>query len=257
MRFAALGSGSRGNATLVEGGSTRVLVDCGLPLRDLEQRLQGLGVEPDSIDAVLITNEHGDHLRGLSAFASRYPVTVWSTPGTWRAGGLPATGPAGLDLRLLLSHGGGFRIGDLRIAPYPIPHDAREPCQFVIEGDGRRLGILTDAGSITPRIRASLSDCEALMLEANHDPELLRIGPYPPSVRARVAGAYGHLSNQQSADLLDGLEHRELKHLLLAHISANNNTEQHVRAALAAVSEDLARRAMIAPQARCSGWLVL
>lgn len=257
MRFAALGSGSRGNATLVESGSARILVDCGLPLRELEQRLEGIGVEPRTIQAVLLTHEHGDHIRGLAAFANRYPIRVWSTPGTWRAGAMPATGPAGLDLRLLLSHGGPFRVGDLRITPYPVPHDAREPCQFVIEGDGSTLGILTDAGSITPRIRESLSGCDALMLEANHDPELLRVGPYPPRVRARVGGRYGHLSNQQAAELLAGLEHRSLRHLLLAHISAKNNTEQHVRAALADVCTDLARRALMAPQSGCSGWLAL
>jgi phosphoribosyl 1,2-cyclic phosphodiesterase len=251
MRFAALGSGSRGNATLVEAGSTRVLVDCGLSLKVLKHRLAALDVEPASIAAVLLTHEHGDHVAGVAAFASRYQVPVWSTPGTWRAAGITAE----VDVRLFLGHGAALRIGDLRIAPYPIPHDAREPCQFVIDGDGARLGVLTDAGTITPRIHECLSDCDALMLEANHDPEMLRSGPYPPSVQARVGGAFGHLSNQQAAALLDRLEHRALRQLLIAHVSAKNNHDDLVRAAMAAVCQDLARRLLIAPQSRGSGWL--
>jgi phosphoribosyl 1,2-cyclic phosphodiesterase len=251
MRFAALGSGSRGNATLVEAGATRVLIDCGLSCRDLVQRLQSLDVDPTSVAAVLLTHEHGDHIRGVKSFAERYRVPVWSTPGTWRAAGAPGD----VEARLFLSHGGPLRIGDLRLAPFPIPHDAREPCQFVIDGDGSRLGILTDAGTVTPRVRERLSDCEALMLEANHDPGMLRAGPYPPSVQARVGGAFGHLSNAQTAELINGLEHRALKQLVLAHISANNNAEALVRAAVAGVCRDLERRVVLAPQERCSGWL--
>ncbi|MBK1617627.1 hypothetical protein CKO42_03995 [Lamprobacter modestohalophilus] len=251
MRFAALGSGSRGNATLVESGLTRVLIDCGLSVKALTHRLASLDVEPASIAAVLLTHEHGDHIGGVAAFAGRYGIPVWSTPGTWRAAGIATE----IDLRLFLGHGGALRIGDLSIAPYPIPHDAREPCQFVIDGDGCRLGVLTDAGSITPHIRERLSDCDALMLEANHDPALLRAGPYPPSVQARVGGAFGHLSNQQAAELLDRLEHRALRQLLIAHVSANNNREDLVRSAIAAVSVELEQRLVIAPQSRGTGWL--
>jgi len=253
MRFAALGSGSRGNATLVEAGGTRVLVDCGLSLRVLLQRLDAAGVEPDSIAGLLLTHEHGDHVAGAAAFADRYRVPIWSTPGTWRAAAIPGDH----DLRLFLGHGSGFRIGDLHIIPYTVPHDAREPCQFLIEGSGVRLGILTDAGSVTPRIRQHLRDCDGLVLEANHDPAMLRTGPYPPRVQARVGGAFGHLSNRQAAELLDGLEHRQLRQLLLAHISANNNTESLARAAVASVCEDLERRVVVARQDRFSGWLAV
>ncbi|MEA1050140.1 MBL fold metallo-hydrolase [Lamprobacter modestohalophilus] len=251
MRFAALGSGSRGNATLVESGSTRVLIDCGLSAKVLTQRLDSIDVEPGSIAALLLTHEHGDHIGGVAAFAGRYGIPVWSTPGTWRAANITAE----IDLRLFLGHGGALRIGDFSIAPFPIPHDAREPCQFVIDGDGCRLGVLTDAGNITPHIRERLSDCDALMLEANHDPALLRAGPYPPSVQTRVGGAFGHLSNQQAAELLDRLEHRALRQLLIAHVSANNNREDLVRSAMAAVSADLEQRLVIAPQSRNTGWL--
>ncbi|MBK5939792.1 MBL fold metallo-hydrolase [Halochromatium roseum] len=251
MRFAALGSGSRGNATLVESGSTRVLIDCGLSAKVLTQRLLSIDVEPSSITGILLTHEHGDHIGGVATFAGRYGIPVWSTPGTWRAASITAK----IDLRLFLGHGGALQIGDLSIAPYPIPHDAREPCQFVIDGDGCRLGVLTDAGSITPHIRERLSDCDALMLEANHDPALLRAGPYPPSVQARVGGAFGHLSNQQAAELLDRLEHRALRQLLIAHVSANNNREDLVRSAMAAVSSELEQRLVIAPQSRNTSWL--
>jgi phosphoribosyl 1,2-cyclic phosphodiesterase len=251
MRFAALGSGSRGNATLVESGSTRVLIDCGLSRRELEQRLQSLDVDPSSVAAVMLTHEHGDHVRGVRGFAARYRIPVWSTPGTWRAAGAPDD----VEVRLFISHGGPFRVGDLSVAPFPIPHDAREPCQFVIDGDGSRLGILTDAGTVTPHVRERLGDCEALVLEANHDPQMLHAGPYPPQIRARVGGAFGHLSNQQTAELIDGLEHGALKQLLLAHISLNNNSEALVRAAVAGVCRDLEQRVVLAPQDRCSGWL--
>jgi phosphoribosyl 1,2-cyclic phosphodiesterase len=251
MRFAALGSGSRGNATLVEAGSTRVLIDCGLSRRELDQRLESLDADPASVAAVLLTHEHGDHVRGVKSFATAYRIPVWSTPGTWRAAGAPSD----VEVRLFLSHGAPLRIGDLRLAPFPIPHDAREPCQFVIDGDGARLGILTDAGTVTPHVRERLSDCEALMLEANHDPGMLRAGPYPPRVQARVGGAFGHLSNEQTAELIAGLEHGALKQLVLAHISANNNAEALVRAAVAGVCRDLEQRVVLAPQECCSGWL--
>jgi phosphoribosyl 1,2-cyclic phosphodiesterase len=253
MRFVAVGSGSRGNATLVETGDTRLLVDCGFSLRETECRLALLGVEPDSLAGIVVTHEHGDHVAGVARLARRYRLPVWATPGTWRAAGCPSD----VDVRLFVGHGRGFRIGDIGLKPFPVPHDAREPCQFVIEGGGRRLGMLTDAGSVSTRARESLRGCDGLILETNHDKAMLRSGPYPPALRARVGGAFGHLSNDQAAALLDELDHQHIKHLMLAHISAHNNRPELARAAVCGVSEDLGPRLCIAPQASSGSWLQL
>lgn len=251
MRFATLGSGSRGNATLVESGSTRLLIDNGFSLRELERRLAVLGVEPQGIEALLLTHEHTDHAKGVAAFAARYGAAVWTTPGTWKAVGAPEV-PC---LRLLSGHAGGVSIGDLRVLPYPVPHDAREPAQFVFECSGGRLGLLTDAGSVTPHMRAMLRDCDALILECNHDIELLRSGPYPPGLQRRVGGPQGHLSNTQAAALLDALPVAAVRHLLLAHVSEKNNRPDLVRDAVRGVCGSLAQRARLAVQDCPGPWI--
>jgi phosphoribosyl 1,2-cyclic phosphodiesterase len=251
MRFASLGSGSGGNALLVEADGVRVLVDCGFAAREAEQRLARLGVAPGDLDAILVTHEHGDHVRGVAALSRRHRIPVWTTPGTARR-----AGPAGLEtLRLFLGHAAGFRVGGLRVLPFPVPHDAREPCQFLLEAEGRRLGILTDAGVVTPHVRDRLCECDALVLECNHDAELLRGGPYPPSLQARIAGPFGHLSNRQAAALLDAIPRRQLSSLLVAHVSATNNRPELARRALLAVDADLQPRLAVAEQDRPSPWL--
>lgn len=227
IRFAILGSGSRGNATLVEYQGTRVLVDCGFNAREAVSRLTRLGVEPESLSAILVTHEHSDHLGGVARTARRLKVPVYMTHGTyavWDDRDVPAV--------VRFSPHQAFAIGALQVAPYPVPHDAREPCQYVLSGGGRRVGILSDAGHVTPHMRAVLSDCDALMLECNHDPELLRIGPYSPSLKRRVGGDLGHLSNPQAAALLRGLGIARLQHLVLTHLSETNNTPAHAREAV-------------------------
>jgi phosphoribosyl 1,2-cyclic phosphodiesterase len=253
VRFATLGSGSRGNATLIECASCRLLVDNGLSLRELEGRLAQLGVEPDSIEALLLTHEHGDHSRGVAALANRYGVSVWSTPGTWRALGAPEVP----RLRLFSGHTGVVRLGPVQVLPYPVPHDAREPVQFVMECPGGRLGMLTDAGAVTAHIRAVLADCDALILECNHDPDLLRSGPYPAALQRRVGGAFGHLSNLQAAELLDQTPSRGIRHLVLAHISEKNNRPDLVMGVVRGVDESLAQRTRLAPQGAPGPWVEL
>jgi phosphoribosyl 1,2-cyclic phosphodiesterase len=253
MRFASLGSGSRGNATLVEAGQTRLLVDCGYTLRELEHRLDDLGLSADALSAILVTHEHADHVRGVGALARRYGVPVWTSSGTARAaalGDLPS-------LQRFPSHGGAFRIGEVEIEPFAVPHDAREPCQFVFAAEGRRLGLLTDAGRITPHIVASLRCVDALVLECNHDPGMLARGPYPPPLRARVGGPLGHLSNAQAADLLQRVDHARLSHLVAGHLSEKNNHPELAAAALLAVSPDLAPRLSVLRQDSVSGWFPL
>ncbi|WP_295883289.1 MBL fold metallo-hydrolase [uncultured Thiohalocapsa sp.] len=257
MRFAVLGSGSRGNATLIECDGTRVLLDCGFPLRELEQRLAAVDVHPSELSAVVVTHEHGDHVAGVPRLAARYGLEVWASPGTWKAACKGAAKRAGADtlprLRLFPSHARRLRIGALALRPIPVPHDAREPCQFVFEGDGRRFGVLTDAGTVTPRMCDALRECDALMLEANHDPELLRLGPYPPSLQRRVGGAFGHLSNAQAAVLLDRVLHPGLRRVLLSHLSQQNNRPDLALAAVRAVCSDL--EPGVADQDQGSGWI--
>lgn len=254
MRFAALGSGSRGNATLIECRGTRILLDCGFAVRETERRLQQIDVAANTISAIVVTHEHGDHVAGVTRLAIKYGLEVWCSPGTWKGIG----GNAGVSQiprpRLFSGHGRGFRIGELLLRPIPVPHDAREPCQFVIEGAGRRLGVLTDAGTVTARMCDALKECDSLMLEANHDPQMLREGPYPPSLRQRVGGPFGHLSNRQSAELLDAVHHRHLKRVLLSHISAQNNHPSLALAAVRSVDADLRASLLVAEQDQCSGW---
>jgi phosphoribosyl 1,2-cyclic phosphodiesterase len=252
VRFCSLGSGSRGNATLVESAGCRVLVDNGFSLRELHRRLRSVEVEPDSIDVLLLTHEHGDHVKGAHAFARRHSAEIWTTPGTWRAVGAPEIP----RLRLLSGQGQVVRIDGIRIRSYPVPHDAREPCQFVLEADGRRLGMLTDSGCVTSHMIEVLRDCDALILELNHDPELLRRGPYPPSLQRRVAGDFGHLSNQQAARLLDALPHRAIRHLCVAHVSETNNHPDLVRETIGGVCASLSARTLILEQDEPSPWCV-
>ncbi len=230
MRFALLGSGSRGNATLVEAGDSRVLVDCGFSVAETERRLGRLGLVAADIDALLVTHEHGDHIRGVAPFARRHGTPVWMTAGT-------ALAARDTDLPVVEWHSGHepFVIGGLEITPFPVPHDAREPCQFTFSDGARRLGVLTDLGSPTPCVVAALDGCDALVLECNHDPGLLARGPYPPALKARVAGALGHLSNGQAADLLGRLDCSRLQHLVAAHLSEKNNLPALATAALAGV----------------------
>ncbi|WP_114417243.1 MBL fold metallo-hydrolase [Marinospirillum perlucidum] len=230
LRFASLGSGSKGNATLVESGSTRVLIDCGFSLKETKRRLEQQGVAPETLTAVLVTHEHADHINGVGALCRRYQLPLYTTPGTRLSGRLGNQLP---DWRAIHPEHP-FAVGDLEIWPVTVPHDAREPVQFILGDGARRLGVLTDLGSITPHILRHYRRCQALVLEANHDPQMLAQGPYPPSLKRRVGGDYGHLSNQQAGDLLSQLEINHLTHLVASHLSEQNNCPQLAVETLAA-----------------------
>jgi len=228
MRFASLGSGSRGNATLVESGSTLVMVDCGFSCRETERRMARLGYTAAQLAAILVTHEHGDHIRGVCALARQYAVPVWLSSGTQlmlRNDAPPESHR--FDGQSVIC------LGDLEIQPFTVPHDAREPCQFVFADGRHRFGLLTDAGTITAHIRACLDGCNALMIECNHDPEMLARGPYSASLKARVGGPLGHLSNAQAAGLLESIDCSRLQHVVAAHLSDKNNHPELARAALA------------------------
>lgn len=251
MRFASLGSGSKGNAWLVEKASTRVLIDCGFGLRDMAGRLGRLGLEPKDISAILITHEHSDHGRGAAKFSTRHACPVWLTPGCRAM--LEGAGEP-LDRGREVDSHGVFAVGDLEFHPFPVPHDAREPVQFVVTDGARRWGLLTDAGHVTAHMVAMLDGCDALALECNHDVDRLKRGSYPAALKARILGRYGHLDNGAAADLLGRLDRRRLQHVVAAHLSEENNSPALAREALARVLDCQPEWVAVADQAEGIAW---
>ena len=249
MRFASLGSGSRGNAVLVNFGSTLLMVDCGLSLRAAETRMGTLDCGPADVSALLVTHEHSDHIQGVATLATRHGVPVWMTPGT-------AMSPAVSKLANINRLRGDepLEIGSIRVRPFPVPHDAREPAQFSFAAGGRKLGVLTDTGYITPHIRKRLAGCDAIAVEFNHDLDSLRSGPYPTYLKERIASSLGHLSNDQAARLMADVEHPGLQWIAALHLSGKNNTPTMVRETLA---RSLPRECPlhIATQDRPTGWI--
>ncbi|MGE5624716.1 MAG: MBL fold metallo-hydrolase [Bacillota bacterium] len=252
MRFASLGSGSRGNATLIQSEDTILMVDCGFSASETETRLRRMGVEPGAIASILVTHEHSDHASGVMRFALRHRIPVRCTAGTRQAcleRGFEAAEPIGGQ--------GKFVIGDIEVTPVTVPHDAREPVQFLFDGGAHRFGLLTDVGSLTPHIRKMFSGCAALLLECNHDREMLENGPYPAALKERVGGPLGHLSNTQAADLVRSLDTQWLQHLVAAHLSEQNNTPALARAALAGALDCEPEWVGVATQETGLGWLEL
>lgn len=219
MRIASLGSGSRGNATLVQYRDTTLLVDNGFSLKQFTRRLERLEIELDAIDAVLLTHEHGDHSGGVERLCARHEIPLWTAVGTARA----ALSPDFEYQRLVA--GRAVTIGGIEIIPVTVPHDASEPLQFIFHqlDNGKRLGILTDTGHITRHIVEAFSCLDALLLEFNYDVEMLASGPYPDMLKQRVGGNLGHLSNEQSLDLLRQIDTDNLNCLIAGHISEKNN----------------------------------
>ncbi|MFA0811242.1 MBL fold metallo-hydrolase [Microbulbifer epialgicus] len=251
LRFASLGSGSKGNGTLVASGDHCLLVDCGFTIKETERRMARLGMSPADLTAILVTHEHSDHLSGVAPLARRYSLPVYLTPGTLRArdiGKLP-------QIHLIEGHQP-FTVADILVTPVAVPHDAREAAQFVFRSCGSSLGLLTDLGTVTPHVEAHFGDCDALVLEANHDPQMLAQGPYPPSLKRRVGGAYGHLSNQQAAGFLQRVGYEHLQHLVVAHISEKNNTLELARVAMAEMVESV-ENCIFACQKEGFDWLTV
>lgn len=252
IRFASLGSGSKGNALLVESGRTRILVDCGFRPREMAVRLGRLGVAPESVTALLITHEHADHVGGAAQCAARFGWAIHASHGTAAAAGALADAA----VRRFDSHAP-FAIEALQISPFPVPHDAREPTQFVL-GDGAvRLGVLTDVGRVTSHIVDMLNGCEGLVLECNHDREMLAYGRYPPTLKKRIAGDFGHLENQATSVLLREVAGPRLQHVVAAHLSEENNTATLARAALADALGCVREWIGVADQTTGCDWRVL
>lgn len=222
MKVTILGSGSSGNAILVESGGTRLMVDAGFSGRDLERRLEIAGCQADSIDALLVTHEHGDHTRGAGVFARR-----WGTPLYLGERTHAACEPLlnGSEEVRAYSCAAPVEIGELIVEPFLTIHDAVDPFAVTVteRATGEKLGVATDLGRPNAAVRHALRDCDMLVLEANHDEILLRESPYPWSVKARIAGSHGHLSNRAAAELATGLTHSRLACVVLAHLSEKAN----------------------------------
>jgi len=252
LSFASLGSGSKGNATLVSDGETHLLVDCGFTLREAERRLARLGLHPRQLDAVLVTHEHGDHVRGIGPLARRYGLPVHLTPGTWLSGRFGE-----LPRRHWITPQARFSVKGLTIDPVTVPHDAREPVQFCIAACVRRLGLLTDLGHPSAHVIEAFAGCDALVLECNHDPTMLAEGPYPASLKRRVGGNWGHLANGQAAWLLQRLGLDRLQRIVCSHLSDQNNRPELALEALLPLLEGDESRLRVAAQDEGLAWQIL
>jgi len=227
VRIASLGSGSKGNGTFVEGSGGVVLIDLGFGIKETLRRMASRAISPWDIKAILITHEHGDHIHGAAQLARKFHLPIYMTSGTFD----PKRFEGGLDIRRINLEER-FSIAGMSIRPVTVPHDAKEPCQYVFSEGGLNVGVLTDIGHITPHVLDAYSDCDGLVLECNYDPEMLATGPYPRALKARVSGPLGHLSNEQAAGLLASIDLDRLKHVVISHISEKNNRPALAEAAL-------------------------
>ncbi|WP_027947689.1 MBL fold metallo-hydrolase [Litchfieldella anticariensis] len=243
LSFASLGSGSKGNATLISDGETHVLVDCGFGMRDTERRLARLGLHPRQLEAILVTHEHGDHIGGVGALARRHGLPVYLTPGSWLSGRLGE-----VPRHHWITPQARFAIKGLVIDPVTVPHDAREPVQFRFQARDRCLGVLTDLGHPSAHVTEAFQGCDALILECNHDRGMLAEGPYPPRLKRRVGGDWGHLANVQAAKLLKELGLDRLQRIVCSHLSEHNNRPELVLETLVPLLDGDESRLLVAAQ---------
>jgi phosphoribosyl 1,2-cyclic phosphodiesterase len=217
-RFASLGSGSRGNGTVVEIGGERILVDCGFTVRQAERRLARIGLKAADLTAVLVTHEHSDHSSGVAALAYKYALPVYGSFGT-----LGSAGARGVTLHgTAVNAHAPFRVGSVEVQPVVVPHDAREPTQFVFRHERAQIGVISDLGCVTPFVIEHFQGLDGLLMEANYDTDMLVRGRYPERVKRRIASDLGHLSNEQAAAFLDLVAHPGLR-VVIGHVSEENN----------------------------------
>lgn len=255
LRFKNLGSGSTGNATVVEGRSglhvRRLLVDCGFGIRQLQGRLAKAQLQIEDLDAVFITHEHSDHIGCAQAVAQRYRIPVWMSEGTYAAIGQPDFGAM-----LRIAHDmAAIDLGAFEALPFTVPHDAREPLQLRCSDGAHHVGVLTDLGHASDHVLQQLQGCHALMIEANHDPELLQASRYPIFLKRRVGGPYGHLANRATADILRAVRHPGLRRVVAAHLSAQNNAPDLAQQALAPALDWPAEQITVASPTDGTSWL--
>jgi phosphoribosyl 1,2-cyclic phosphodiesterase len=229
VKFASLGSGSKGNATIIDTEYGCLMIDCGFSIKETTRRLERVGKSPQDIIAILVTHEHSDHWKGVLPFASKFSIDVYATAGCYRAVNVS---PSSSKLFKVVCSHTRFMIDNIQILPIPVPHDANEPVQYIFSYDQYRLGILTDVGNITPYIIQQYNNCTGLLVEANHDVELLQAGAYPKFLKDRVAGQWGHLNNHQTASLLSAIDQQSIQKLVIGHISESNNNSARVKQAI-------------------------
>ena len=224
MRFVSIASGSSGNSIYVGSDSTHLLVDAGISSRRIEQGLESLGIRADELSAVVITHEHSDHVKGVSVLVRRHQLPVYATAGTMQAlrqGGMLAGCPEELLHEIRAEER--FAVGDMELLPFAIDHDAAEPVAFRIESGSRAVAVATDMGHYTESIVRHLQQLDAILLESNHDVRMLEAGPYPYSLKRRILGRFGHLSNETAGKLLTEILHDGMRKILLGHLSRENN----------------------------------
>ena len=249
MRFASLGSGSRGNSTLVDSGKTTLMIDCGFSRREVERRLSNLDFLAEQLDAILVTHEHSDHISGVVSLADKFDIAVYATHGTVRASSLSS-----VNRLVRFNAGEQFFIGDILVQSVSVPHDSLEACQYSLSVEGSTLGILTDLGFVTKHVEEVFKCCDSLILEFNHDHNLLQNGPYPAKLKNRISGGMGHLSNVQAANFVTKIV-RDKFNLMVAHVSEKNNTREIIMKSLEFVNHLPNYEIFFAEQDVVSGWL--
>lgn len=224
MEFAVLGSGSKGNCSLVRFNDALLMIDCGFSIKETEMRMAKLNVKPAQISAILVTHEHSDHIAGVAKFAKKHQKPIYLTHGTRQYFEHKAISLAGLDV-VEIDLEAAFVIGDIQISPVPVPHDAKEPCQFIFDTAQTSLGMLSDLGHVSELVAKAYQRCTCLYIEFNHCHDMLANGPYTEMLKRRVGGRWGHLSNHQARDYVESLRGGPLKHVVIGHISEKNNSD--------------------------------
>jgi len=247
LAVCVLASGSKGNAIYISDGFTAILIDAGLSATEIKRRLKSRGLNPRDLSAILVTHEHSDHIQAVGVLSRQLKLPIYLSRSIEKK---LSSGNSLHEIRTFNS-GSTFQINNLAVHPFAVSHDAADPVGFTIGQNGSRIGVATDLGTVTPHVKENLKHCHLLILEANHDPDMLINGPYPWYLKRRIQSRSGHLSNGQSKRLLMELQHKGLEHVILAHLSQTNNAPQKV---LAEVSEALTRckpRLTVASQHRC------
>jgi phosphoribosyl 1,2-cyclic phosphodiesterase len=252
LSVSVLASGSRGNATYISDGRTAILIDAGLSGVEIQRRMARKGLDTSSLDAILVSHEHADHIHGVGVLSRRFGLRVYINDGTRQASGSALGRLSGI---CPFTCGDAFAIGSLAIHPFSISHDAEDPAGFSISCNGVKVGVATDLGIVTGVVKTHLMACDILILEANHDPQMLIDGPYPWPLKQRIRGRSGHLSNDDTALLLEKLQHDRLAHVILAHLSEENNTPEKARQAVKNVLNGAGVKLHVASQA--AGSIVL